>query len=277
MNDNARVDRPFPRTLGWILALACALFVLQFALLGPLLETAGRARAGARTDATNGTAQTGVIDVAVTTADDPSWADAVVTTDQVRTRETTSAHVVATADQSRIRTVVEQQAAKVSTHAMTTTRTKLEALAHQVDASAATHGSAVVAARLAARFGMTVEEVLAEKAALGASWGQMMIAHALAAKASPVVGVAQLIAMHEDGMGWGKIAAGLGIKLGSAVSAVRAGAGAAQGLARADRSASVMRDHGAHVGVRGGMAAGLGMRHGGGMGIAAGAGARVGH
>jgi hypothetical protein len=266
MNEDVRTDRPLQRTLGWILVLACALFAVHFAL-GPSLGPAGRARADATTDAT-----THPVEVRATAA-----AEAGAAADDTPIHQAGSADAVAAANHVRIRTAVEQQAAKVSPNAMVKAETKLETLAHRVDANAATQGNAAVAGRLAARFDMTVEELLAEQAALDASWGQLMIAHALAAKAFPVVTAAELIAMHEDGMGWGKIAAGLGIKLGSAVSAVRSQANAAQG-ARADGRVSAARGEGARAGMRGSMAAGLGVGHGrAGVGMGPGMGLKLGH
>jgi hypothetical protein len=164
----------------------------------------------------------------------------------------------AATDLQVVRQAIETRAAHVPARALAKAETQLQSTARRVDAGVEAQGSIVVATRLASEFGMSTEALLAEKAALGASWGHLMIAHALDANAVTDVTVEQLVAMHEDGMGWGRIAAGLGIELGSAVSSVNAEARVAQGLAKADGRVSAMRGEGARAGVRGGVTGGLG-------------------
>ncbi|HEX5632231.1 MAG TPA: hypothetical protein VFX50_03350, partial [Gemmatimonadales bacterium] len=173
------------------------------------------------------------------------------------------------------RQAIEKRAAHVPAKALAKAEAQLQSTARRVDAGAEAQGNAVVATRLATEFGMSTQALLAEKAALGASWGQLMIAHALDANATTDLTVEQLITMHADGMGWGRIAAGLGIELGSAVSSVNAEARVAQGLAKADGRVSAMRGEGARAGVRGGVTAGLGAAHGR-TGVGAGLGIGIG-
>lgn len=200
--------------------------------------------------------------------------DANTNTGLVKATETADANAAAGLEVAR--DAIEKRAAKVSAKAKAKAESQLGVSVRKVDASAEAQGNTVVATRLAAEFGMTTEALLAEKAALGASWGQLMIAHALDANATADVTVAQLVTLHEDGMGWGKIAAGLGLDLGSAVSGVNAEARVAQGLARADGRISAMRGEGARAGVRSGVTAGLGASNGK-AGVGAGVGIKIGH
>ena len=144
---------------------------------------------------------------------------------------------------------------------------KLQETAKQVDDGAAKEGDTKVAERLGGEFGMSADAVLAEKQTLGASWGELMIAHTLKANATTDLTVEQLVQMRKDGNGWGQIAAGMGFKLGEVVSAARAESRVAAGLAKAD--GKVQAIHGASASVHG--ASGLDVKAGG-----VGAGAKVG-
>ena len=264
----------------WLLVLLVLLLAAQLAMIqfGPgatalavadesaqpaQLEDDGTAGGSAQLAHAEGTGTTG--------ADATGTADASARAAQARATGATDAAV----EPSATRHAIEIRAATVSPKAATKTDSRLAAIARRVDADAATQGSRTVAARLAARFGTTAAELRAEKAASGASWGQLMIAHALAEKAGPPVTAEALIAMHEDGMGWGRIAAGLGLKLGAAVRGVRASAHATQGVAKADGHVSATRGScaraGAHGGVRGGLVA-ANVRAGAGAGVGAGMG-----
>ena len=117
-----------------------------------------------------------------------------------------------------------------------------------------------VSSRLATEFGMTGEALVAEKNDLGASWGQLMIAHTLMANSKTEIATKELVDMHQQGMGWGKIAAGLGLKLGEVVSAVNAESRVASGLAKADGKVAVIHGEGAKVGL--GLAAKAGAQGG---------------
>lgn len=236
------------RRRGWMLISLVGLLVAQLAL-AQSAGTAGQAQAGSDTDTNPGLVKATAV------------ADASAAVGLQVARE-----------------AIEKRAAKVPVKAQAKAETQLQATAGKVDASAAAQGNTVVAGRLAAEFGMTTAALLAEKEALGASWGQLMIAHALVANATANVTVEQLIAMHEDGLGWGRIAAGLGFDLGSAVRSVNAEARVAQGLARADGRVSAMRGEGARAGLRAGATAGLGAQQGrAGIGAGAGVGIKIGH
>ncbi|MGH7731012.1 MAG: hypothetical protein ACRENJ_07150, partial [Candidatus Eiseniibacteriota bacterium] len=127
---------------------------------------------------------------------------------------------------------IKERGAKTSSAARAKVESKLEAVATKTNEDAAVQGSAAIAGRLAAEFGMSASELIAEHRALGCSWGVLMIAHSLDANTAAAVTTAQLVELHSEGTGWGQIAAGLGLKLGHVVSAVQAEGRVAAGLAK---------------------------------------------
>jgi hypothetical protein len=264
----------------WLLLLLVLLLAAQLAMiqLGPdatahavaAADVNGQAGGSSNPADPGGAAGTNDASAASAQAEGTGTADGSTSPAQVKATGATDAAV----DPLATRASVERRAATVSLKSTTKIDSRLAAIARRVDASVATDGSRAVAARLAARFGMTPEELRAEKAELGASWGQLMIAHALAANSSMTVD--QLLAMHADGMGWGKIAAGLGIKLGAAVRGVNASAHAAQGMAKAGGHVSATRGAGARAGVHGGVSGGL-VAANARAGVGAGVGLRIGH
>ncbi|MBI5710510.1 MAG: hypothetical protein HZC42_09435 [Candidatus Eisenbacteria bacterium] len=187
---------------------------------------------------------------------------------------TAEASASAEASFEKMKQDIEAKGAKVSAEARAKAEAKLEATAKRVDEDA-TRGEQTVAGRLAKEFGMTVQALLDEKSQLDLSWGQLMIAHTLEANAKADVTVQQLVEMHGDGMGWGQIAAGLGLKLGDAVSAVNSEGRVAAGEVRADGRVAVIHGEGARAGLGVGAGAGLGLQ-GGGKGVGGGVGGGLG-
>lgn len=187
-----------------------------------------------------------------------------------------TAEASASADASfkRMKQDIESKGAKVSAEARAKAEAKLEATAKRVDEDA-TKGEQMVAGRLAKEFGLTVQALLEEKSQLGVSWGQLMIAHTLDANAKADVTVRQLVEMHADGMGWGQVAAGLGLKLGEVVSAVNSEGRVAQGELRADGKVALVHGEGAKAGLGVGAGAGLGLKAGG-KGVGGGVGGGLG-
>jgi hypothetical protein len=98
----------------------------------------------------------------------------------------------------------------------------------------ASYGETPVARFLAAEFGMTEEAIITEKKDLGASWGNLTIAHTLAASDKQGMTAAQVLQLHDRGMRWGQVAAGLHFKLDDAVRAMDAEGRVARGLVKAD-------------------------------------------
>lgn len=172
---------------------------------------------------------------------------------------------------------IKQRGARVPGEARAKAEAKLAVVATRTDEEVAAHGAAKVAGRLAAEFGTRAEQLRAEHRALGCSWGDLMIAHSLAANVSGAATVEQMIALRREGTGWGQIAAGLGLKLGHVVSAVQAEGRVATGLAKPDGKVAAIRGDGTRVD------AGAGARAGaqtavpaGGASAAAGAGVGIG-
>jgi hypothetical protein len=181
----------------------------------------------------------------------------------------------ASVDPSALRKQIETKAEKVSAKSRARAEAKIDATAKEVDAEGE-QGEAKVASRLAAEFGMTSDDLIAEKNATGASWGGLMIAHTLAANTTTSVTVADLVTMHEDGMGWGQIAAGLGLNLGEAVSAVQAEGKVASGTLKADGKVAVAHGLGAKAGLGLGVKANTASQAGGAkVGATAGVGAGI--
>jgi len=189
-----------------------------------------------------------------------STADASMQPVQAGTAANASGSAAVPVDPRQLRERIEKRAAKVSTQAKTKAETQLSATVEQVNQRSTTEGEATVATRLAAEFGMTPDALTAERKTLDVSWGQLMIAHTLAANATAGATAEQLVTMNKDGMGWGQIAAGLGLQLGSVVSSVNAESRVAHGLDKADGRVAVMRGEGARLGI--GANAGLGVQAG---------------
>ena len=158
---------------------------------------------------------------------------------------------------------IKEKGAKVSAEARANSEAKLEAAANKTDDEAEKAGEAKVAARLASEFKMSTDEIMAEKQELDCSWGQLMIAHSLDANSKADVTATQLMELRHDGTGWGQIAAGLGLKLDEAVSAVQTESRVAAGLAKPDGKVAVIHGEGARAGVSAGVGAGAGAKAGG--------------
>jgi hypothetical protein len=147
---------------------------------------------------------------------------------------------------------------------------KISASVNEVEAEASAKGDATVAGRIAAEFGMTTDAIVAERSQYGRGWGELMIAHTLAANGTSGLTVADILELRAEGMGWGQIAHGMDLKLGEVASAVRAEAKVATGLAKADGKPAMIR------GVKAGAAAGAQTSAKAGRGKEAGAPASVG-
>src|SRR5262249_22736759 len=128
-----------------------------------------------------------------------STADASTQPVQVNTSSTAEANATAELDARKTREAIEKKAEKISAQAKARAETQRAARADQVDKSASLEGEATVATRLAAEFGVTPDALTAERKTLDVSWGQLMIAHTLAANAKTNVTVEQLVGMKHDG------------------------------------------------------------------------------
>ena len=85
----------------------------------------------------------------------------------------------------------------------------------------AKENKASVSNRLSAEFGVSAGSLVAERSTLHAWWGELVIAHTLAASAPSHIGPKQVFLLHDrEGMGWSQIAHGMGFDLRQTVSAV---------------------------------------------------------
>ena len=178
-------------------------------------------------------------------------------------------------DMGELKKEIATKAQKTPAKARATAEAKLDATSKAVDTQA-DQAESQVADRLSTEFGMTAEALAAEKTSSGASWGGLMIAHTLAANSKTTVAATDLVAMQQGGMGWGQIAAGLGLNLGEVVSAVASEGRVAAGTLKADGKVAVAHGEGAKAGL------GLGVKtnaatHAGGakVGATAGVGAGI--
>ncbi len=161
----------------------------------------------------------------------------------------------------RLRQYVAVQGAKASAGARAKTEAKLETSAKRVDDEAAKDEDQV-ATRLAAEFKTTAQAMIDERADLDASWGELMISHAISANVKTAVTVEELLRMRTDHLGWGEIAAGLGLNLGEVASAASAETRVAAGLAKADGQVAVIHGEGARAGIGADAGVGAGLEAG---------------
>jgi hypothetical protein len=103
-----------------------------------------------------------------------------------------------------------------------------------VDVEAVTNGDATVADRFAAEFGTTAEALLAERTQYNVGWGDVMIARTLLANAPSGTTIDQLYTLHSEELGWGSIAYGMGLRVGSVTAAVKTETLVARGTMKAD-------------------------------------------
>jgi len=152
--------------------------------------------------------------------------------------------------------VIMEKAKKTPVAEAEDTEKKLGETVKKVDEEAAAKGDQTVASRLGAEFGLAPDALIAERATYKTGWGELMIAHTLLANAQGgAVTLDQLFEMRRNGLGWGQIGHGLGLKLSGVVSAVKAEGRVAVGAVKADgrpakiQSASAKAKAGTKVGV----------------------------
>lgn len=159
------------------------------------------------------------------------------------------ARAEAEAEAQKTLEAIKQKGGRVSMVAREKTDANLQAIERKTNDVARAQGEALVASRLGADFGLPAEQLTTERHQAGCSWGNLMIAHSLQSNTKTEVTATQLLTLHEEGTGWGQIAAGLGLKLGEVVSAVQAQGRVAAGLAKPDGKVAVIHGEGARAGV----------------------------
>jgi hypothetical protein len=181
----------------------------------------------------------------------------------------------ARADLDRTRQALKARAAKVSAKAQQKADEKFQAAMEKTNASVQADGEAAVAGRLAQEFRTDADVWISARKATGLSYGELLIAHTIAANTKGVA-LSQIVALRSEGMGWAQMASGIGMDLNSAVRAVNGEMVVAQGAAKADgnvtaiRADSVPAAAGLGIGVGANTATqGLGVNGGLGLGVGA--------
>jgi hypothetical protein len=136
---------------------------------------------------------------------------------------------------------VKERGMKASEKERADVEKKLDDLEKEIETEATTKGDAAVTGRIGAEFGLTADALTAERTQYGRGYGELLVAHTLMANAGKTdVTMADLFTMRSQGMGWGAIAAGLDLKLGEVVSAVRSEQRVAMGLDKGDGKAATI-------------------------------------
>lgn len=235
--------------------MLCSSFILSVALAGVVSAQSSDQGAGA---ATNGQGS-------VQTSPAPSVPPVPAPAAEASTSPSANAKPNPALDAAR------QKAMKASGKELDDVAKKVQELENGVETEATTKGDATVAGRIAGEFGMTADALTAERSQFGRGWGELMIAHTLAANSKTNLTVADLFQMRTEGMGWGQIAHGMDLKMGDLVAAVKAESRVATGLAKPDGKPAVI--HSMHAGAGAGVQAGTKVPHGkGGVSASVGAG-----
>ena len=148
--------------------------------------------------------------------------------------------VDARADLERKKEQLTARAATVSSAARARADLRLTKIAARVNATRDV--DVRVAERIAKEFGVHTYIVLDQNLTLGATWGELVLAHTLASGTRGHVTAEQLVRLRKaGGMSWGALAAGLGFDLGSAVRAASTEASVARGRSVADGKVAPIR------------------------------------
>lgn len=135
---------------------------------------------------------------------------------------------------------VKERGLKVSAKERESIDKKLDEIERQIENEATSKGDAAVAGRIAGEFSMTADALTAERSQYTRGWGEILVAHTLAANSKSDVTLADIYQMRNQGMGWAVIAHGLGLKLGDVVPAVKSEGRVALGLAKGDGKAATI-------------------------------------
>jgi len=133
---------------------------------------------------------------------------------------------------------VKERGLKAPAKARADVDKKLDEIEKQVENEATAKGEAAVAGRIAGEFGMTADALTAERNQFNRGWGEILVAHTLLANAKTDAMIADIFQMRNQGMGWGAIAAGLDLRLGEVVPAVKSEGRVATGLAKGNGKAA---------------------------------------
>jgi hypothetical protein len=135
---------------------------------------------------------------------------------------------------------VKERGLKVSAKEREGIDKRLDEIERQIENEATSKGDAAVAGRIAGEFSMTADALTAERSQYSRGWGEILVAHTLAANSKSDATLADIYQMRNQGMGWAVIAHGLGLKLGDVVPAVKSEGRVALGLAKGDGKAATI-------------------------------------
>ncbi len=150
----------------------------------------------------------------------------------------------ATGDGPRLRDGLEKRAERVSAQTRANAERRLLAAIARVD-EIAKEADGMVGKRIATEVGASVSALSEEKSALGASWGELLLAHLLSANARASVSPVQLVRWHHEGTPWSTLTAGLGLAIYPTVNAMDEEARVACGTARPDGRLAAIYGEGA--------------------------------
>src|SRR5262245_15348986 len=119
-------------------------------------------------------------------------------------------------------TKIQQRGAKVSARKRAKADQKITAAIQSVSDREARDGAERIADRIASEFRTSREKVLADRDATGAQLGELMLAYTFELNTTHSVTAPDLIELHDRGVSWAQIGAGLGFKLGEVVAATDA-------------------------------------------------------
>jgi hypothetical protein len=162
-----------------------------------------------------------------------------------------AADALAEADVQREFNAIKEKGGRTSPDSLAETTARLVACAARLNDAAKAKGDATVARSLAAELRMTSDLLMSKKSELDATWGDLVIAHALHANAVSQLTPDQLLQLNQEGVGWGQIAAGLGLQLDEAIRGVETECKVASGVVHPD----------ARIGLDGAIKAGASTSH----------------
>lgn len=111
---------------------------------------------------------------------------------------------------------------------------EITASSKRVDTEAARIGEVPVRDRIAAEFGTTPEALAAEREHYAIGWGELLIAHTLIANSKGDLTMDQIRTLRGEGLGWGQLAHGLGLRADGFVVALKKEVSVARGTAKPD-------------------------------------------
>jgi len=208
---------------------------LAMFLLGSAIATALVTAAFAQTTdpASADKSQAPATPSAATPAPDASAAPAAQTTPAATATPAPASQAAAAPASTPAMDRVKERGMKASAKERADVEKKLDDVEKEIETEAM-KGEPAVAERIAADFGVTPDALTAEKSQYGRGWGELTVAHTLMANAKTDATISDLFGLRSQGMGWGAIAAGLDLKLGDVVPAVKSEQRVATGLDKGD-------------------------------------------